>query len=248
MIISVLIPPEDRLGPHCETSAWRDAFSAKYVVVRVCRSWYNSCIDRLYQHIHLNRIAQIPRLVRTLEKSGAKDLARFIQRLDLNFFFPIGWERLYCQDFRRLLCLCPSIREMDHTLIFDAKPQLDPVIYATLAVFLDNITYLRLGHDETSFEVQCRLISTLTTLRELDFHPGILDECPEDYTHKFTANLPHLSSLTISLRNGTWESIWYLTLWAIPSIRRLSVTIDSKSWAWVPLQIIQLLPGLCAST
>ncbi|TDL18059.1 hypothetical protein BD410DRAFT_793753 [Rickenella mellea] len=245
MIFSALIPLEDSL--HCETLTWVKAFNAKYTVARVCRSWYKSCFDRLYEHVHLSRLPQLPRLVRTLESSGTKELARSILRVDLNFFVPKGWEMLYHHDLRRFLSLCPSILVLDHTIYFDAKSQLDPAIYVTLAVFLENVTCLSLGRDEMSFESQCRLISGLTTLRELEFHPGTLEDCPEDQTQKFTATLPHLFSLTILLRNGTCRTIRYLTLWTIPSVRRLSVSITPQHGEWEPLQVIQLLPGLCST-
>ncbi|TDL15826.1 hypothetical protein BD410DRAFT_902391 [Rickenella mellea] len=241
MIFAVLLPEEDT--PHCETSAWMVAFSAKFAFLRVCRLWYNSCIDRLYEHVHLSRLAQLPRLVRTLEASGTKWLARSILRVDLNFFVPNGWEKLYSQDLRRFLSLCPSIRSMDHSLSYDGQAKQGPVIYSTLAMFLNNITFLNLGHDGMSFEIQCRLISSLTRLRELEFHPGILDNSPEDYTQNFTATLPHLISLIIFLDNGTCRSIRHLTLWTIPSIRRLCVTITSDD----PGEAIQLLHGLCSA-
>ncbi|TDL17697.1 hypothetical protein BD410DRAFT_831412, partial [Rickenella mellea] len=154
---------------------------------------------RLYEHIHLSRLAQLPRLVRTLEASGTKELAGSIMRVDINIFILKGWESLYRQDLHRLLSLCPSIKVVDHTPNFETKSQLDPIIYATLAKFLDKITCLSLGRDGVSFEVQWRLISGLTTLRELEFHAGILDDSPDSYAQKFTATLPHLFSLTIVL-------------------------------------------------
>ncbi|KAJ6507295.1 hypothetical protein C8R47DRAFT_1209215 [Mycena vitilis] len=79
----------------------------KHTLLSVCKSWHGAGTELLYETVTFRRITQLPVFVRALE--GRAGLGCLVKHLNLDCFVPRGYPKLYENETKRILELCPSL-------------------------------------------------------------------------------------------------------------------------------------------
>ncbi|KAJ7647628.1 hypothetical protein FB45DRAFT_893964 [Roridomyces roridus] len=110
LICSFVIPPSFLLDPSVSCgpdSPWCQSTRGKMVLTNVCRAWYGTAIEMLYEEVALRSIGQVSALLRTLR--GQTSFGPLIRKIGVHCVVPDGCGVVFEADLKDLVERTPNL-------------------------------------------------------------------------------------------------------------------------------------------